>query len=176
MSLWKSAPKDINEIVDIINKLNDSEFEGLCGVSFVSNVEALKIETKDKPIIRFLHVIFKNAKQQSLGNSILMKQLNRYTNLSGRAVTIIGEAYQKANEAISEKKDFTFGFLRHVDWRVGVSMTSSLCDDLKFPYIHLVVSYTTSGQLQNQGVRFSIPQFKEFSRQFQELAMTLDTL
>ena len=68
--------------------------------------------------------------------------------------------------------------LRQVDvnWRVGVALESSLCEDLKEPYVTLQFQVASSDDapVENRTVELTIPQFHEVAAQFKEMERLLD--
>ena len=62
-----------------------------------------------------------------------------------------------------------------VTWRVGLALESSLCVDLKEPFVTLVFEVTSeAGTKKCQTIELSVAQFQEIASQFKEMERLLD--
>ncbi|NXU81117.1 COMD6 protein, partial [Oreotrochilus melanogaster] len=62
-------------------------------------------------------------------------------------------------------------------WKLGVAMSSDTCRSLRFPYVAVTLRVADpSGQITDKSFEMSIPQFKNFFRQFKEMAAVLETV
>ncbi|XP_068038473.1 COMM domain-containing protein 6 [Anomalospiza imberbis] len=62
-------------------------------------------------------------------------------------------------------------------WKLGVAMSSDTCRSLKYPYVTVTLTVADpSGQITDKSFEMTIPQFKNFFRQFKEMASVLETV
>uniref|UniRef100_A0A8D0KZX5 COMM domain-containing protein 6 n=1 Tax=Strix occidentalis caurina TaxID=311401 RepID=A0A8D0KZX5_STROC len=64
-----------------------------------------------------------------------------------------------------------------IKWKLGVAMSSDTCRSLKYPYVTVTLKVADpSGQITDKSFEMTIPQFKNFFRQFKEMAAVLETV
>uniref|UniRef100_A0A8C9FLP1 COMM domain-containing protein 6 n=1 Tax=Pavo cristatus TaxID=9049 RepID=A0A8C9FLP1_PAVCR len=64
-----------------------------------------------------------------------------------------------------------------IKWKLGVAMSSDTCRSLKYPYVTVTLKVAdASGQITNKCFEMTVPQFKNFFRQFKEMAAVLETV
>ncbi|KAK2526985.1 Commd6 [Columba guinea] len=71
----------------------------------------------------------------------------------------------------------TVGQFVDIKWKLGVAMSSDTCRSLKYPYVTVMLKVADpSGQITDRSFEMTIPQFKNFFRQFKEMAAVLETV
>ncbi|KAL8584503.1 hypothetical protein ACOMHN_016824 [Nucella lapillus] len=69
------------------------------------------------------------------------------------------------------------GQLLDMKWKVGLAVTSDDCHNLNFPIITLTFKTSDpSGQHQSHTVELTLTQFRNLSRQLQDMAGVMDTV
>uniref|UniRef100_A0A8C0B3G0 COMM domain-containing protein 6 n=1 Tax=Buteo japonicus TaxID=224669 RepID=A0A8C0B3G0_9AVES len=66
---------------------------------------------------------------------------------------------------------------KNIKWKLGVAMSSDTCRSLKYPYVTVTLKVADpSGQITDKSFEMTVPQFKNFFRQFKEMAAVLETV
>ncbi|XP_040517372.1 COMM domain-containing protein 6 isoform X3 [Gallus gallus] len=74
-------------------------------------------------------------------------------------------------------QDFFAELFVDIKWKLGVAMSSDTCRSLKYPYVTVALKVAdSSGQITNKCFEMTVPQFKNFFRQFKEMAAVLETV
>ncbi|XP_010221693.1 PREDICTED: COMM domain-containing protein 6, partial [Tinamus guttatus] len=101
--------------------------------------------------------------------------------LPKHAVQVIRHVWNEQGKAVSASEDArdmdTVGQFIDISWKLGVAMSSDTCRSLKYPYVTVTLKVAEpSGQITNKSFEMTVPQFKNFSRQFKEMAAVLETV
>ncbi|NXR12324.1 COMD6 protein, partial [Semnornis frantzii] len=125
---------------------------------------------------------YSTATRNHLSTEELITTLgNAVSVLPKHAVQVIRHVWNEQGKSVSESEDArsmtTVGQFVDIKWKLGVAMSSDTCRSLKYPYFMVTVTVADpSGQITDKSFEMTIPQFKNFCRQFQEMAAVLETV
>ena len=106
-------------------------------------------------------------------------QLSAYTDLSQEAVDIMCQCYGAQNggtKASDAAKVLGLGKFVGMDWKAGVGVQSSKCDNLCAPYVSLVVRMSKSGVVEAHSMELSMKEFGDFATSVNEMQSAMDNL
>ncbi|NXD67643.1 COMD6 protein, partial [Eolophus roseicapillus] len=125
---------------------------------------------------------YSTAARNSLSTEELVTTLgNAVSTLPKHALQVIRHVWNEQGKSISVSEDAgnmaTVGQFVDIKWKLGVAMSSDTCRSLKYPYVTVTLTVAdASGQLTDKTFEMTIPQFKNFFRQFKEMAAVLETV
>ncbi|NXX70413.1 COMD6 protein, partial [Spizella passerina] len=129
-----------------------------------------------------LSFLFSTAARNNLSTEELITSLGSgVSTLPKHAVQVIRHVWNEQGKAIAVSEDATttatVGQFVDMKWKLGVAMSSDTCRSLKYPYVTVTLTVADpSGQITDKSFEMTIPQFKNFSRQFKEMASVLETV
>ncbi|KFP84435.1 COMM domain-containing protein 6, partial [Acanthisitta chloris] len=125
---------------------------------------------------------YSTAARNNLSTEELVTTLgSAVTTLPKHAVQVIRHVWNEQGESISVSEDAgsvaAVGQFVDMKWKLGVAMSSDTCRSLKYPYVTVTLKVAEpSGQLTEKSFEMTIPQFKNFFRQFKEMAAVIETI
>ncbi|XP_063417653.1 COMM domain-containing protein 6-like isoform X2 [Mytilus trossulus] len=175
----EKLPQGCDHTIDILNRLPTEVFSDIChDVLFflqfkipAIDVETLKerfeennihIEDKDfQSILHILKYIYRSASKLRVHHDSLKKQL-----LSSLKFT------EETSENIAQNwKEY----LIDMQWKLGVAVSSDDCRNLNSTFVAMTLKVAdTSGNLTSHAFEMTIPQFKNLSKQLQEMAKSME--
>ncbi|XP_054484118.2 COMM domain-containing protein 6 [Agelaius phoeniceus] len=129
-----------------------------------------------------LSFLFSTAARNNLSTEELVTSLGSgISTLPKHALQVIRHVWNEQGKAIAGSEDArttaTVGQFVDMKWKLGVAMSSDTCRSLKYPYVTVTLTVADpSGQITDKSFEMTIPQFKNFSRQFKEMASVLETV
>nr|XP_013806715.1 PREDICTED: COMM domain-containing protein 6 [Apteryx mantelli mantelli] len=133
-------------------------------------------------IANIISFLFSTAARNNLSTEELVATpSNAVSTLPKHAVQVIHHVWNEQGKSISVSEDArnmaTVGQFIDISWKLGVAMSSDTCRSLKYPYVTVTLKVADpSGQVTNKSFEMTIPQFKNFFRQFKEMAAVLETV
>ncbi|NXX27810.1 COMD6 protein, partial [Nicator chloris] len=133
-------------------------------------------------IANTLSFLFSTAARNNLSTEELVTTLGSgVSTLPKHAVQVIRHVWNEQGKAIAMSEDAgnmaTVGQFVDMKWKLGVAMSSDTCRSLKYPYVTVTLTVADpSGQITDKSFEMTIPQFKNFFRQFKEMASVLETV
>uniref|UniRef100_A0A8C6IXX1 COMM domain-containing protein 6 n=2 Tax=Melopsittacus undulatus TaxID=13146 RepID=A0A8C6IXX1_MELUD len=133
-------------------------------------------------IANIVSFLFSTAARNNLSTEELVTTLgNAGSALPKHALQVIRHVWNEQGKSISVSEDAgnmaTVGQFVDIKWKLGVAMSSDTCRSLKYPYVTVTLTVADpSGQLTDKTFEMTIPQFKNFFRQFKEMAAVLETV
>ncbi|KAM6286292.1 COMM domain-containing protein 6 [Spheniscus humboldti] len=133
-------------------------------------------------IANIVSFLFSTAARNNLSTEELVTTLgNAVSALPKHAVQVIRHVWNEQGKSISVSEDArnmaTVGQFVDIKWKLGVAMSSDTCRSLKYPYVTVTLKVADpSGQITDKSFEMTIPQFKNFFRQFKEIAAVLETV
>ncbi|XP_062492889.1 COMM domain-containing protein 6 [Pezoporus occidentalis] len=133
-------------------------------------------------IANIVSLLFSIAARNNLSAEELVTTLgNAVSALPKHALQVIRHVWNEHGKSISVSEDAgnmaTVGQFVDIKWKLGVAMSSDTCRSLKYPYVTVTLTVADpSGQLTDKTFEMTIPQFKNFLRQFKEMAAVLETV
>ncbi|NXW94382.1 COMD6 protein, partial [Alopecoenas beccarii] len=133
-------------------------------------------------IATIISFLFSTAARSNLSAEELVTTLsNAVSALPKHAVQVIRHVWNEQGKSISMSEDArnmaTVGQFVDIKWKLGVAMSSDTCRSLKYPYVTVMLKVADpSGQITDRSFEMTIPQFKNFFRQFKEMAAVLETV
>ena len=129
-------------------------------------------------LIPGLQFILGAGTKNKISSDDLNAQLRAYTDLSDTAVDIMCQCYgaQKGDCNSSATTLLGLGKFVNLDWKVGVSVQSSNCDNLCVPYVSLVVRISKSGIVEAHSMELSMKEFGEFATSVKEMQLAMEGL
>ena len=127
-------------------------------------------------LIPGLHFILGAGTKNNVAAADLATQLRAYTDLSESAVTVLCQCYDGASGASAVDKVLGLGQFVGMDWKVGVGVQSSNCDNLCAPFVSLVVRISTGGIVEATSMELSIAEFGDFATSVREMQKSMDGL
>ncbi|KAM6293063.1 COMM domain-containing protein 6 isoform 1-T1 [Porphyrio hochstetteri] len=191
---------DVGGAADKINLIPQDFFAELCeqiiqhlnhkipGVDIAElcqRIQASGIEINVGDLAKIANVVsflFSTAARNSLSTEELVSALgNAGTALPKQAVQVIRHVWNEQGKCVSGSEDArdmaTVGQFIDIKWKLGVAMSSDTCRSLKYPYVTVTLKVADpSGQITDKSFEMTIPQFKNFFRQFKEMAAVLETV
>ncbi|NXY85945.1 COMD6 protein, partial [Alcedo cyanopectus] len=140
----------------------------------------IKIQIADlAKIANVVSFLFSTAARSSLSVEELMATLGSL--LPKHALQVIRHLWNEQGKTISLSEDAgsmaTMGQLVDMKWKLGVAMSSDTCRSLKYPYVTVALTVADpAGQITDRAFEMTVPQFKNFFRQFKEMAAVLETV
>ncbi|KAM6293064.1 COMM domain-containing protein 6 isoform 2-T2 [Porphyrio hochstetteri] len=169
---------DVGGAADKINLIPQDFFAEL-------RIQASGIEINVGDLAKIANVVsflFSTAARNSLSTEELVSALgNAGTALPKQAVQVIRHVWNEQGKCVSGSEDArdmaTVGQFIDIKWKLGVAMSSDTCRSLKYPYVTVTLKVADpSGQITDKSFEMTIPQFKNFFRQFKEMAAVLETV
>ncbi|XP_032058953.1 COMM domain-containing protein 6 [Aythya fuligula] len=126
--------------------------------------------------------LFSTAARNNLSTEDLVTTLGSAgSTLPKHAVQVIRHVWNEQSKSVSVSEDVgnmaTVGQFVDMKWKLGVAMSSDTCRSLKYPYVTVTLKVADpSGQITDKTFEMTIPQFKNFFRQFKEMAAVLETV
>ncbi|NXO04869.1 COMD6 protein, partial [Rhinopomastus cyanomelas] len=133
-------------------------------------------------IVSVVSFLFSTAARNHLSTEELVTALgNAVSVLPKHALQVICHIWNEQGKSISESEETrnmaTVGQFVDLKWKLGVAMSSDTCRSLKYPYVTVTLRVADpSGQITDKSFEMPIPQFKNFFRQFKEMAAVLETV
>ncbi|NXS07533.1 COMD6 protein, partial [Neodrepanis coruscans] len=133
-------------------------------------------------IANILSFLFSTAARNSLSTEELVSTLgSAVSSLPKHAVQVIRHVWNEQGRSICVSEDardaVTVGQFVDMKWKLGVAMSSDTCRSLRYPYVAVTLTVADpSGQITDKSFEMTIPQFKNFFRQFKEMASVLETV
>mmetsp|Transcript_18688 Transcript_18688/g.43519 ORF Transcript_18688/g.43519 Transcript_18688/m.43519 type:complete len:216 (-) Transcript_18688:157-804(-) len=116
----------------------------------------------------------------------LQEALQYHTELSPTAIACVARCWVATEEArvaaapegiAAVKKAFTIGQLVGVEWKVGVSVASSQCENLLAPFVSLVFRVAAvNGDVETQHIELTYAEFQDMNKTLVDVAALLETL
>ncbi|XP_068785734.1 COMM domain-containing protein 6 [Struthio camelus] len=126
--------------------------------------------------------LFSTAARSNLSTEELVTALgNAVRTLPKHAIQVVRHVWNEQGKSFSVSEDernmATVGQFIDISWKLGVAMSSDTCRSLKYPYVTVTLKVADpSGQITNKSFEMTVPQFKNFFRQFKEMAAVLETV
>lgn len=143
-------------------------------------------------IINYLHYVGRGCTRYKTGGDgkILHDALVSYTDLSEAATAAIVRSWVAAenNRTGGPEKDgdsnhaaveraFSIGELVGLEWKLGVAIASSRCQNLSAPFVELIFRVADrNGMVSTQHVELTYLEFQEMVKTFGHVASQLETL
>ncbi|XP_065885609.1 COMM domain-containing protein 6-like [Dysidea avara] len=130
--------------------------------------------------INALTFVFRSAAEHQLSWEQLTEELKSSMQWSEAAITVVGHVWkEEASNVIDvQRRMLNIGQLASMEWKLGVSMSSSSCRALNSPYVTLMFTVVTdmvSGTTKQYSVELDMQQFQNFSTQLREMSSLLET-
>ncbi|NXA16323.1 COMD6 protein, partial [Sapayoa aenigma] len=168
----------------IIQHLNH-KIPGVNTAELCQRIQASGIEINIADLAKIANVLsflFSTAARNSLSAEELVATLGSTVNtLPKHAVQVIRHVWNEQGTSASVAQDArsmaSVGQFVDMKWKLGVAMSSDTCRSLKYPYVTVTLTVADpSGQITDKSFEMTIPQFKNFFRQFKEIASVLETV
>ncbi|XP_009892751.1 PREDICTED: COMM domain-containing protein 6 [Charadrius vociferus] len=133
-------------------------------------------------IANIISFLFSTAARNNLSTEELVATLgDAISVLPKHAVQVICHIWNEQGTSVSVSEDATnmatVGQFVDIKWKLGVAMSSDTCRSLKYPYVTVTLKVADpSGQITEKSFEMTIPQFKNFFKQFKEMAAVLETV
>ncbi|NWI32988.1 COMD6 protein, partial [Sula dactylatra] len=132
-------------------------------------------------IANIVSFLFSTAARNNLSTEELVTTLgNAVSTLPKHAVQVIRHVWNEQGKSLSAEDARNLaavGQFVDIKWKLGVAMSSDTCRSLKYPYVTVMLKVADpSGQITDKSFEMTIPQFKNFFRQFKEMAAVLETV
>ncbi|XP_015132543.2 COMM domain-containing protein 6 isoform X1 [Gallus gallus] len=191
---------DVGGAADKINLIPQDFFAELCeqiiqhlnhkipGVNTVELCQRLQtsgIEVNVGDLAKITNTVsflFSTAARNNLSTEELITALGSTVNtLPKHAIQVIRHVWNEQGKSVGVSEDkgnmSTVGQFVDIKWKLGVAMSSDTCRSLKYPYVTVALKVAdSSGQITNKCFEMTVPQFKNFFRQFKEMAAVLETV
>ncbi|KFP06707.1 COMM domain-containing protein 6, partial [Calypte anna] len=168
----------------IIQHLNH-KIPGINTAELCQRIQTSGIEINAGDLAKIANIfsfLFSTAARNNLSTEELVITLgNAVSTLPKHALQVIRHVWNEQGKSISVSEDArnraSVGQFVDMKWKLGVAMSSDTCRSLRFPYVAVTLSVADpSGQVTDKSFEMSIPQFKNFFRQFKEMAAVLETV
>ncbi|NXH19965.1 COMD6 protein, partial [Bucco capensis] len=168
----------------IIQHLNH-KIPGINTAELCQRIQTSGIEINVGELAKIANIVsflFSTAARNNLSTEELVTTLgNAVSTLPKHALQVIRHVWNEQGKSISVSEDArnmaTVGQFVDIKWKLGVAMSSDNCRSLKYPYVTMMLKVADpSGQITDKSFEMTIPQFKNFFRQFKEMAAVLETV
>ncbi|KAL5460090.1 hypothetical protein EMCRGX_G033511 [Ephydatia muelleri] len=194
MGVLSDSPQGLSNAVTTFNRLPKGVLLEMCqdviafllyDASFINTVNyeldmaALDTQASAQTCIEALTFIFRNAAVQKLSPDALVAELKSSMEWSDGVLAIVQHVWKEEGQALCDKpKDvLSVGQLVSMDWKLGVSISSSSCRSLNSPHVSLLLKVANpAGTVQQHSAEMSVSEFQNFAAQLKEMANTLDTM
>ncbi|XP_071126511.1 COMM domain-containing protein 6-like [Mytilus edulis] len=192
----EKLPQGCDHTIDILNKLPSEVFSDIChDVLFflqfkisAIDVETLKerfdennIHIEDKDLQSILHIlkyIYRSAGKLKVHHDSLKKQLLsslKFTEETSENIAYNWKEYGDVLRSDHSFPMFDVGKLIDMQWKLGVAVSSDDCRNLNSTFVAMTLKVAdTSGNLTSHAFEMTIPQFKNLSKQLQEMAKSME--
>jgi len=97
--------------------------------------------------------------------------LKKHSSMTQETIALVVQAWSSVRAQTSDltdlKKGLSLGRVVGFDWKLGVGVTSSVCENIKQAFVSVVWKIADpSGQIQHHHMELSIPDFKELHQAF----------
>ncbi|XP_043941566.1 COMM domain-containing protein 6-like [Protopterus annectens] len=133
-------------------------------------------------VINLISLVFRTTAKNNIPAEELAVRLAGSSNKwSKQAVQVIRHVWSEQGKFLTVedtiKSTVTAGQLVDLQWKMGMTVSSSSCKSLNCPYVTVTLKVAdTAGQITNKSFEMTIPQFQNFFRQFKEMASVLETV
>ena len=196
MGVLSDSPQGLSNAVTVLNRLTKGDVLEMCqdviafllsdapfinteNYELVMAAQSLDTLASAQTCIEALIFIFRNAATQKLSPDALVGELKSSMEWSDGVLAIVQHVWKEEGQALCDKpKDvLTVGQLVSMDWKLGVSISSSACRSLNSPHVSLLLKVADpAGTVQQHSVEMSVSEFQNFAAQLKEMANTLDTM
>ncbi|XP_076070535.1 COMM domain-containing protein 6-like [Mytilus galloprovincialis] len=192
----EKLPQGCDHTIDILNRLPTEVFSDIChDVLFflqfkipAIDIETLKerfeennIHIEDKDLQSILHIlkyIYKSAGKLKVHHDSLKKQLLsslKFTEETSENIAYNWKEYGDVLRSDHSFPMFDVGKLIDMQWKLGVAVSSDDCRNLNSTFVAMTLKVAdTSGNLTSHAFEMTIPQFKNLSKQLQEMAKSME--
>ncbi|CAG2212636.1 COMMD6 [Mytilus edulis] len=192
----EKLPQGCDHTIDILNRLPTEVFSDIChDVLFflqfkipAIDVETLKerfeennIHIEDKDLQSILHIlkyIYRSAGKLKVHHDSLKKQLLsslKFTEETSENIAYNWKEYGDVLRSDHSFPMFDVGKLIDMQWKLGVAVSSDDCRNLNSTFVAMTLKVAdTSGNLTSHAFEMTIPQFKNLSKQLQEMAKSME--
>ncbi|KAM8977489.1 COMM domain-containing protein 6 [Pelodytes ibericus] len=151
----------------------------LCKRFTTSGVE-INVE-KLKNIVNAVTSLFSTAAKHKLSCDELLSTISSGNRLPKPILQVIRHVWNEEGKRLSEveaARDLVpVGQVVDFQWKIGMAVSSDSCRSLNHPYATLVLKVADySGQVTSKVIEMTIPEFKNFYRQFKEMSTVLETV
>ena len=140
----------------------------------------------EEHLVSGLAFIFRAATRAGAASDDLAARLGAQTNLSPDACTVLAECYGASRSeqgdggsgggAVAAAKVMGLGKFVSLDWKVGVGIKSSNCENLCAPYVSLLVRVSRDGKVEAHSMELSIEEFGNFAESLKECSAAMSSL
>lgn len=184
------------EAVDRLNGLPEEILSDIChNVLFylqlklpAINIEELKekceqsninIEDEElRNIINVLKRIYRSACQRKVQNTEFNQNLTLSLKFTERCSNCISQIWKENGDISLQGHShplFDVGKLVDMQWKLGVAVSSDSCKNLNASFVAMTVKVAdNTGKLTTHSFEMSIPQFKNLSKQLQDMAKNME--
>ncbi|XP_051479057.1 COMM domain-containing protein 6 isoform X1 [Apus apus] len=168
----------------IIQHLNH-KIPGVNAAELCQRIQTSGVEISVGDLAKIANIIsflFSTAARNNLSTEELMITLgNAVSTLPKHVLQVIRHVWNEQGKSISVSEDArnvaAAGQFVDMKWKLGVAMSSDTCRSLKYPYVTVTLKVADpSGQIRDKTFEMTVPQFKNFFRQFKEMAAVLETV
>ncbi|XP_072332265.1 COMM domain-containing protein 6 isoform X1 [Scyliorhinus torazame] len=184
--------------IESISKLPQDLFAEVCqqiilhlecktpGVNTLELTERLQAAGVDldleatKALVHVTSLFFRSAAQSKMSaEDLIVKLADSSNNWSKQALQVIRHVWTEQGKLImtpeAAKHMLTVGQLVDLQWKLGMAISSDSCRSLNHPYVTMMLKVADpSGEIISRSFEMTVPQFRNFSKQFREVATALE--
>lgn len=191
-------PQGCDHTIDILNRLPTEVLSDIChDVLFFLQfkIPAIDVETlrekfeensihiEDKDLQSILHIlkyIYRAASKLKVQHDSLKRQLLssiKFTEETSENIACNWKEYGDVLKSDHSFPMFDVGKLIDMQWKLGVAVSSDGCRNLNSTFVSMTLKVAdTSGKLTSHAFEMTIPQFKNLSKQLQEMAKSMEMI
>ncbi|XP_059826400.1 COMM domain-containing protein 6 isoform X2 [Hypanus sabinus] len=156
---------------------------GVNSVELAERLQTAGVELDVEATKKMVHVItliFRAAAQRDVSaEELIVKLSDSSSKWSKQALQVIRHVWNEQGKLIVTTEDakhmLTVGQLVDLEWKLGMAVSSDSCKSLNCPYVTIALKVADpSGEIIRRSFEMTVPQFQNFSKQFQELATVLE--
>ncbi|XP_028992243.1 COMM domain-containing protein 6 [Betta splendens] len=133
-------------------------------------------------MIRYLLLTFRSAGKGNLSGDELVSRLEGGSDKWPKAsLQVLHRLWSEHGALVHAQQGvqtmLSIGQLVDMQWRLGMAVSSDTCRSLNSPYVSLLLKVAEpSGQICQRSFEMTIPQFRNFHKQFKEMAAVMETV
>ncbi|KAJ3434306.1 comm domain-containing protein [Anaeramoeba flamelloides] len=192
----KRSPKGIFTAINSLNKFPQQLLAKLCQdvvdalqykgsvpqVShYQSQLEKNSIDLGKNEVQSTINVLFFLYRDASKISNLDQKQfleiLQNQTGITNQAGKVLATIWEREKENLPSLTMPNVGKLIDFKWKVGVTFSSSISENLVTPFVTVNISVSNTDELvQTHSFEMSVPEFKEFARNLKEINQLLEVI
>ncbi|KAM3934017.1 COMM domain-containing protein 6 [Leptodactylus fuscus] len=132
-------------------------------------------------VLNAVDYLFSTAAKHKLSTDALLNTVASHYKLPKQTLQVIRHVWNEEGKKLSDIKCsrdlLPAAKLLDFQWKIGMAVSSDSCKSLNHPYVTVELKVAEhSGQVQHKVFEMTIPEFRNFSKQFKEMSAALENV